>query len=115
MAQLKALLDSNATRTLLAIAAIAVTIAIYFLNRKRKALWFDVVRNDKLFLLDEELRTRVQVTVDGRLVSDVSLVIIDIVNTGSEPIRKDDFDKPLSFDFGNDAEVISARVLVLQL
>jgi hypothetical protein len=111
MNELKAILDANSTRTILAMVALAVPFTIYFLNRKRKALCFDVVRNDKLFQLDEELKSRVQVTVDGRLVDNVSLVIIDIMNTGNEPIKKDDFDKPLSFFFGDNAEVISARVL----
>jgi hypothetical protein len=111
MATIRTLLDSNISRTVLAIVAIAVSISIYFLNRKRKALSYEVVRNDELIKVDEGLRNRVEITVDGNPTSGVTLVIIDIQNTGNEPIKKEDFDKPLSFMFEDPAKVISARVL----
>jgi hypothetical protein len=105
------LLDSNVLRTLLAVLGIVVSVTIYRLNKKRKELSYDIVRNAKLFLLNDELKSRVQVALDGKPVNDLSLAIIDIANTGNEPIQKDDFDKPFTLKFGSEAEIISARIL----
>jgi hypothetical protein len=43
MQSFKDLLDSNITRTVLAVLAICVSIGIYLLNRKRKALSYRIV------------------------------------------------------------------------
>jgi hypothetical protein len=111
MNNLHAILESNVSRTVLAFAAICVTLVLYRLNRKRKALSYRVLRNQPLFRLPERYKNRVQVTVDGVGFQDVSLVIIEIANTDNEAIKRDDFDTPLTFSFGPDAEVLSAQLL----
>lgn len=114
MKDLQAALESNAFRSILALTAICVSICVYLLNRKRKALSYQITRNDQLFRIDEQLKKNLQITVDGRPAQDISLVLIDIENTGNEPIKREDFERPLTFIFANDAEVISARVLRTQ-
>ena len=111
MNEITALLESNAFRTILAIVGIAVTVTLYRLNRKRKEFSYEVVRNNRLFQLDDRLKSRVQISLDGKIVQDLSLAIIDVSNTGNEPIRRDDFDLPFELKFGSNAEIISARII----
>jgi hypothetical protein len=111
MSQLAALFESNAFRTLIAIVAIGVSILIYRLNKKKKALSYEVLRNDRIFRVVGSLASRVQITVDGKSANNVSLILVDIQNSGNEPIKRDDFDTPLQFEFGAKAEILSARVL----
>jgi hypothetical protein len=111
MTSLHAILESNVSRTLLAFAAICVTLLLSLFNRKRKALSYRVLRNQPLFRLPERYRNRVQITVDGVIFQDVSLVIIEVANTGNEAIKREDFDTPLTFSFGPGSEVLSAQLL----
>jgi len=88
MSQLAALFESNAFRTLIAIVAIGVSILIYRLNKKKKALSYEVLRNDRIFRVVGSLASRVQITVDGKSANNVSLILVDIQNTGNEPIKE---------------------------
>jgi len=104
------LLESNITRSILAALAICVSFIIYRLNRKRKALSYRIVTKTTLFDIDREIGSRVQVLLDGEPADKIGLVLIDIENTGNEPIRPDDFIKPLIFTFAPGTRVISADV-----
>ena len=111
MNSLRALLEANSLRTLLAIVAIVVSIVLFRLNRKKKGLSYKVVRNDRLFKVNSSLQSRIQVIVDGQPAPNLTLVLIDIQNTGNEAIRREDFDVPCRFSFETRADVISTRVL----
>ncbi|ADW68598.1 hypothetical protein [Granulicella tundricola] len=111
MTHLNDYLESNSVRTLLAIIAILVSIGLFWLNKKKKTLSYEILRNDRLFKLNLNLENRIQITVDGSPAEDIRLVIVDIQNTGNEPIKRDEFDMPLRFNFGNGAEIVAARVL----
>jgi hypothetical protein len=52
----------------------------------------------------------VQVLLDGEPAVKIGLVLIDIENTGNEPIRPEEFVKPLVFEFTANTRVISAEV-----
>jgi len=110
MSDVKAVLTSNGLRTIIAVVAIMVTISIYLLNRKKKSLSYQVVRNDELIKVDKLVQSRVLVTVDGQPAVGLSLIILEIQNTGNEPIKTVDFERPLTFQFTS-ANVISARAL----
>ena len=57
MHALNALLESNITRTILAISAICVSFLIYRLNKKRKRLSCRIVTKTTLFDFDREIKT----------------------------------------------------------
>jgi hypothetical protein len=112
--ELKALLESNAVRTLIALIAIGVSITIYLLNRKRKLLTVRVIARNDLVKLDPSFTGRIQITLDGRSVPDLSLVLLEIENTGNEPIKSDDFEVPLAFNFSAMVPLSSLRVSFLR-
>jgi hypothetical protein len=111
MGYIRAFFDSNVVRTLLAIIAIGVSIAIYRLNKRKKALSYEITSFDKLFHAPSLLKERVQIIVDGKVANDINLAIIEIQNTGNEPIKREDFDSPLKFSFIGEGEILSSRIL----
>jgi hypothetical protein len=111
---LKDLLESNITRSVLAVLAICVSFIIYQLNRKRKALSYRIVTKTTLFGVDKEIGGRVQVLLDGEPADKIGLVLIDIENSGNEPIKPEEFVRPLVFTFAPDTRVISADVTAMK-
>lgn len=111
MGNLTSFFESNAFRTVLSVAALVATVTFFFLNRKKKGLSYSVVRNDQLFQVSDALIPRVEITLDGRRVANLSLVIIDISNSGNESIKSEDFEKPLTYTFGENLEIVSSRIL----
>jgi len=109
-AQSQSFFESNAIRTMIAIIAIIVSVTLYFLNRKRKTLTYRVVRRGRLFQGPDALQGRLQILLDGSPATDVSLVLIEILNSGNEPIQAADFRKPLRFQFKQPSSVLGARV-----
>jgi hypothetical protein len=110
MSTLADILESNITRTVLAALAIGVTLGIYLLNKRRKSLSYRIVSKTKLLSVDEAIGGRVQILLDGEPAANLGLVLIDVENTGNEPIRSEDFVRPLVFLFPARAAVISAEI-----
>ena len=54
---------------------------------------------------------KVIVTYGGREFDNLAIIDVMIENTGSKPIRKEDFEAPLTFRFPNDSEVLEASVI----
>ncbi|MFI9009567.1 PstS family phosphate ABC transporter substrate-binding protein [Actinosynnema sp. NPDC053489] len=99
---------------LLAIGLLFATPAIDRLFVRRKRLGFRVLYNSKIGLGPEQLHDGTepnspQLRELVRVLDRMSIVVIRIGNTGSYDIDGEDFDKPLTFTFG-DRVVWNARV-----
>jgi hypothetical protein len=94
-------------RTILAVVALCVTLAA----RRRKRLSYLI--SDTLVLgLHEAINpSRLQILFDGSPVTEVRLVIITVNNWGNEPIRVDDFERPLRFSWSSPAKILTAEVI----
>ncbi len=107
-------LKSDAGRSSIALCAIlvsaSVAITIFLLNRKRKALIYEILSMTRVLTIKEELSGRVKILFDGETVEDVGLVRIRVMNSGTEPIRASDFVKPVSFSVNEGARIIDAEV-----
>jgi hypothetical protein len=114
MQQVWDFLKSDAGRVTLSIAAIvasaAVAVTLFILNRKRKRLSYQILSRTRLLSVSQEMAGYVRVLVGERQVHDVGLVHLKIVNTGTEPIKSSDFDRPVSFCVNKDATIISAEI-----
>jgi hypothetical protein len=97
-------------RTLLALLAICVTVTLFLLARRRKRLSYSISNTRVLGLHEAVNPSRVTILFDGAPVTQVSLVIIKINNWGNEPIRADDFERPLRFSWSEPARILSAEV-----
>jgi hypothetical protein len=64
----------------------------------------------RLLSVHEGVKDRVQILLDGVPCRDVSLLVIEINNSGNEPIRSSDFERPLRFNCGKEAQLLSLVV-----
>jgi hypothetical protein len=98
-------------RTILAIVAILVTLGLFLLGRRRKRLSYLLSDTRVLGVHEAVNPSRVQILFDGAPVTEVRLVIITITNWGNEPIRVDDFERPLRFSWSEPAKILAAEVI----
>lgn len=95
--------------TALAILAVLVPIILYLLSLPEKSLDYEIVSRSELIgeefpINDLELRIR------GESANKVILYTFGITNSGSEPILKDDFERPISINFPDDTKIYLARL-----
>jgi len=55
----------------------------------------------------EELESQVQVLYDGSPVQSLTAFLVRVWNTGSEPIKSSDFERPLSFSVAAPAQILT--------
>ena len=100
---------------IVAAAAIPVGVAAPFVIARwqtgRKALGYAVTAAS---LVRETARGRLTVLFADRVVSNVALVTVTLVNVGTQPIRREDFDGPLRIRYGDLAEVLDVDVLATE-
>jgi hypothetical protein len=94
----------------LALAAICVSVVLYLLQRRRKALVYEFLSRTPLLSMKEEVEGKLQILFDGEPVSDVHLVVVKIVNSGNVPITAHDYERPLALSVGAKAKILTAEV-----
>ena len=60
--------------------------------------------------MNEEIKGKVRIAFEGKFVSDVYLVVLQISNDGNVSIMASDFERPLSIAFGETSKILSAEV-----
>lgn len=98
---------------ILAILAIFASIAIYRLQKLNKKLSYEILARTNLLTHREELENKIQVLYDGNPVQALTVFVIRIWNAGREPIRSDDFERPLSFHIVEPAEILTVAVTAI--
>jgi hypothetical protein len=63
-----------------------------------------------LLKVDRAIKDDMQILYKGRPVEQGYLILIKIINSGSSPIRKDDFERPISIKFNKEASILSAEI-----
>jgi hypothetical protein len=96
--------------TILALFAIIVTVVIYLLQRNKKLLTYQILTNTQLFKVGEKLKGKLEMIYDGIPVKNMFLVMIRIENNGNQSITSQDFEKPISIFFGDEAKILNAEV-----
>jgi hypothetical protein len=98
-------------RSILAIVAICVTVGLFLVARRRKRLSY-FLSDTRVLGIDKAVKpSRVQILFDGAPVTEVRLVTITVNNWGNEPIRVDDFERPLRFSWAEPARILTAEVV----
>jgi hypothetical protein len=97
--------------TILAIAAICVAVSLFLVGRRRKRLSYSLSDTLVLGIHEGVNPSRVQILYDLEPVTEVHLVTITISNSGNEPVRVDDFERPLRFSWPEPAKILTAEVI----
>jgi hypothetical protein len=95
---------------ILAVIAIAIPVILYWIQRQKRALSWQLVSNTPLLSIDKEIKENLEVLYNGKQVQDVQLIIAKIINTGNVPIKSIDYERPINFNFGENARILTAEV-----
>lgn len=87
-----------------------VAVWIFRAQRTRRELSFGVLSARTLISVHNSLTSRVNVTLDGRSVQDVSLVVFALKNSGNVPIQPADFQRSIFFRFASSTSLLSVEV-----
>ena len=92
------------------ILVIIIPLVLYLVQRRRKALSWEIISNTPLLSIDEAIRGNIQVLFDGKPVQDAQLIIVEIINSGNVAIKSIDYERPINLDFGENARILTAEV-----
>ncbi len=95
---------------ILAIVTIIISIYLYYLQKTKKSLAYDVLIDSPLLSTKDGLESRVQILFDNKVVQNVSVFAVKISNDGNVPILAADFAEPLCILFGDNAKILEAEV-----
>ena len=94
---------------LLEIITIIAVFVIIVLQLRKKTLTYTVLTNSGVVPGPEEGKSNIQIRYKGKVVRQVRLVEIRIKNSGSLPIKPEDYIEPLSVRLPN-SEILSSEV-----
>jgi hypothetical protein len=97
--------------TILAFALLCVTVLLFLAGRRRKRLNYFLSETRVLGFHEAVNPSRVQILFDGAPVTEVRLVTITVNNWGNQPIRVDDFERPLRFSWSEPSKILTAEVI----
>ena len=95
---------------LLEIIIIIAAFVIFFLQIRKKTLTYTVLTNSGLVPVSTEVKSDIQIRYKGKLVPEVRLVEIRIKNSGSLPIKPEDYIEPLRLQLPN-SRILSSEVM----
>jgi hypothetical protein len=93
---------------LIGLVAVVVSVFLYYVQKNKKSLSCRLSTETKLF---PHVNGKFQTTYEGRLVQDVSLIIISVLNDGNVPIEASHFEQELTFSFGTNAHVLDVGLI----
>ncbi len=94
----------------LALVAIAISVALYFAQRQRKDVTYELLSNTPLLTVREKGLGQLQLTYNGIPVDSPRLAVIRLTNNGNTSIATADYERPISFSFGEGATVLSSAI-----
>ncbi|BCL82174.1 hypothetical protein ccbrp13_46390 [Ktedonobacteria bacterium brp13] len=92
------------------VTAIIVAIWIYKRQKLKKEISYEIVSNAPLVSINEKMKDRIKILLDGSEMNSPRLIVIKLINTGNDAVKKDDIEDPLSIQIQG-ATIISAEVL----
>jgi hypothetical protein len=97
--------------TVLALLAILLSLILYYKQRQKKALSYEVLSATPLLSVGGEIKGRVKILFDDEPVEDVGLFIVKIRNSGSVPIIKTDYEHRIKLNFGENIKILSSEII----
>ena len=94
---------------LLEIIIVIAAFVIFFLQIRKKTLTYTVLTNSGLVPVSYEVQSNIQILYKGKVVPKVRLVEIRIKNSGSLPIKPEDYIEPLSLRLPN-SKILASEV-----
>ena len=96
---------------LLAFFTILVMVILHIRSKKKKKLTCILFPSLSLVDIRTEVKDRIKIYYDEKLVENLLMTKVKIRNNGNLPIRREDVIKPLEFEFGENLDVIDFGVI----
>lgn len=96
---------------LIGVLAIIAAVIIYLKQRLHKNISYEIISKSSLLSVNDEIKQDVQISFKGKLVQQVSLIILRIFNSGNVPVLSTDFESPIAITLGKNAIVLTAEII----
>jgi len=93
-----------------AIIAVFVSVGLYFKQRRRKSLSYEIIASTSLFSMKEEIKGKIRILYDDKPVQQVHLIELKLKNSGNMPILHTDYERPVSLNFGEEAQILTTEI-----
>jgi hypothetical protein len=93
----------------LSILAVLVPIILYIVSLTEKSLQYEIISRSELIGEESPIKD-LELKIKGESVKRVIFYTLSISNSGTEPIKKDDFERPISINVADDTKIYLARV-----
>jgi hypothetical protein len=90
---------------MVAVVAIAVTVVLYYNGRPVKKLQVDILSNSPLISMSTDTPKEIQILYKAKPVQTLSLILLRLANTGTEPIKESDYSEPVRVSLSSSAEI----------
>jgi hypothetical protein len=92
------------------VVTILIPIIIYLKSTPTRSLSYKIINIIPLLDFREEVKDKIKITFMGNKVEDVTLSLIQFVNTGKKELTKDDFVEPITLIFDKDNKILTAEI-----
>jgi hypothetical protein len=87
-----------------------ISIILVLKERNKKALSYELVSHASLLSVEKEVKDKLSIAYEGKPISQLTLNLIRLINSGNTPITTTDFVRPPTILFDETSEIISAEV-----
>jgi hypothetical protein len=101
----------NFIGVIIAVVTLLITVIIYFLQRNKKGLSYEIISQTPLLTSKEKHEGKIKVLYNDTEVSDVKFLKIRVINTGNTGITSSDYERPLRFIFATETKILSSEVV----
>lgn len=94
------------------ILTIGATVLLFLipLLLRGKSLSFQIISRIPLLNIQEKNKWDIQILFEKRMVQDVDLIEVEILNSGYEEIRPTDYERPIRIVFDENAQILNAEI-----
>lgn len=96
--------------TILAVLAIIISIVLFFAQRKRKVLAYEIISQTAILSEADEVSGKLQILFQGETVKNVHLLVIKLINMGNVPIVSADYEREVKLEFKDSEKILSAEI-----
>ncbi len=93
------------------IGTLSIPIILYFRQLRHKKLSYEIISQTPLLSVEEKNKGNWEIRFNGKLVEDVHLIEVEIKNSGNEPIKSEDYERPINLSFGGNTQILSAELI----
>jgi hypothetical protein len=95
------------------IIAIAIALGVFFLQRQRKLLSYEIITENRLLTINEEILGNIKILYNEHPVKNISLLVIKVFNAGNIAIPIIDYENetPISLNLGALTKILSSAII----